>query len=134
MLIHILAALGPLKLVVAGLLFLNLAWPAVRKWMVAGVVGLSAAEILLPQLWQQLGQLISTLTQSGPALQAAPTAAALAQSSVAIIITNALLATLVWFAVRGLQIWARSTVSRHERRFRTMIARDLRHHRHAHHA
>jgi hypothetical protein len=124
MLTQIVAALGPLKLVIAGLLFFNLAWIAVRKWLVIGVIGVSAGEISLPDLWthaRTLGTQIGyapwpELANGLPPLDA--------HAIPATLIANTLLAAAIWFAVRGLQLWARATVKHHEEEFAALIERD----------
>ncbi|NKF21944.1 hypothetical protein [Solimonas marina] len=120
---QVIATVGPLKLAVVGLLLLNLAWVGSRQWMALGAVMLSIIEVLLPHFWYGLGRIFS-LT-SGPAPAAT-------HSLMAVIVINALLATVIWCAVRSLQIWARATVSRYERQFLDMIEADER--QRSHHA
>jgi hypothetical protein len=125
MLVHIIAALGPLKFVAAGLLFLNIAWVAARKWMLVGVISLSAAEILLPQLWEWTGGFVARLARSEPAFTPAGGGTG-AGSAIAILLAHALLATVIWLGVRALQHWARATMSYHQRRLIAMIEDDER--------
>lgn len=120
MLMQIAAALAPLKLVIVGLLFFNLAWIAIRKWLVIGVVGVSAGEVSLPSLWSHAQALGPQLSDAPAAWLAAP------QSIPPILIANALLAAAIWFAVRGLQLWARATVKHSEEEFLALIERDER--------
>jgi hypothetical protein len=115
---QMLAVLGPLKLVVAGILFFNLAWIAVRKLLVLGVVGLSVGETSLPHLWAQVQHLGHSAAAGVPAHGT--------YHIVYLLIANALLATAIWFAVRSLKLWARATIKQREEEFWDMVRRDER--------
>ncbi|NGY04750.1 hypothetical protein [Solimonas terrae] len=123
MLIQIAAALGPLKLVLAGLLFLNLAWIAVRKWLVIGALAVSVVEIAMPDAWAHMQTFGAT-----PLMRADGSWLVDPQAITAIVLANALLAGAIWFAVRGLQLWARATVRRHQQEFLALIEREEHYH------
>jgi len=120
---QIITALGPLKLVIAGVLFFNLAWLAVRKWLVMGVFGVSVGEVSVPQLWSQVQQFGIDLFYS-PARALSGIAPGISSEFAYALMANAMLATAIWFAVRGLRLWARATVKRHEEEFWDMVYRD----------
>ncbi|WP_028080977.1 hypothetical protein [Solimonas soli] len=124
MLTEIVTVLGPLKLVIAGVLFFNLAWLAVRKWLALGVFGISVGEVSLPQLWAQAQQFgVDLLHHPLRALDGlAPSFGG--GEFVYVLLANALLAAAIWFAVRSLQLWARATVKRHEEEFWELVQRD----------
>lgn len=118
MLAQFFATLHPLNLVIGGLLFFNLAWLAVRKYVLLGIVGLSAGEFSLPHFWAQAGHI-------GPGALLGPLHdIGAAQAFSDLLIANAMLAAAIWFAVRSLQLWARATTRREEERFMAMIERD----------
>ncbi|WP_028009199.1 hypothetical protein [Solimonas flava] len=117
---------GPLKLVIAGLLFFNLAWIAVRKWFVLGVIGVSAGEISLPHLWAQAQHLGVRAAENPGSLLASAQQHAGSGDIAYILLGNALLAVAIWFAVRSLQLWARATVKRHEEEFWELVEHDER--------
>lgn len=117
---------SPLKLVIAGLLFFNLAWIAVRKWFVLGVVGVSAGEISLPHLWAQAQHLSVRAAENPGSLLASIQPHAGGGEIAYILLGNALLAMAIWFAVRSLQLWARATVKRHEEEFWELVEHDER--------
>ncbi|HET8883619.1 MAG TPA: hypothetical protein VFM56_15735, partial [Solimonas sp.] len=100
------------------------AWLAVRKWLVIGVIGVSAGEISLPNLWAHAQTLGTQLAQTPWPVQGfAPMSL---HAIPATLIANTLLAAAIWFAVRGLQLWARATVKHHEEEFAALIERDER--------
>jgi hypothetical protein len=109
MLTDVITALGPLKLIVAGILFFNLAWIAMHKGLAVSVVGLSVGETSMTQLHA-----------------AAPFGSAASHELICTVLAHALLAVAIWFSVRQLQLWARTTVRRHEEAFRQLVAREER--------
>ena len=127
MLTEIVAALGPLKLVVAGILFFNLALIAVRQWLALGVVGLSVGEVSAPRLWEQVLHLGRQVASDPATVFEGVRHTSAGSSELAyLLMANALLATAIWCAVRSLQLWARATVKRHEEAFWQMVERDER--------
>ncbi|MFT4045563.1 MAG: hypothetical protein QM661_02605 [Solimonas sp.] len=114
MLSEIMTVLGPLKLIITMILFFNLAWIALQKWLALLVVGLSIGETPLMPLWLQLHAFT------------APASGGATHQLLCATLANALLAVAIGSAVRGLQRWARSTVKRHEDAFWALIKHEER--------